>query len=143
MNLFKLEFNYNTAQKRVGTVPVPKFLFLVRTLLIKRPYFFNGSNSVFGTGTESKLGFNPTKTTKIVFGKVCPFPKMYFGTRCFGIYYRKTELYSKKKFFYLISSFSIYKNIEAIATAGNTSPTNGTKMLGKNSALIKTPLTNL
>ena len=34
----------------------------------------------------------------------------------------------------------MYKNIEAIATAGKTSPTNGTKMLGKKSALIETPL---
>lgn len=38
---------------------------------------------------------------------------------------------------YLISSFSTYKNKEAIATAGNTKPTNGTKMLGKNCALIR------
>lgn len=34
----------------------------------------------------------------------------------------------------------MYKNIEAIATAGNTSPTKGTKMLGKNWALIQIPL---
>lgn len=34
----------------------------------------------------------------------------------------------------------MYKNIEAIATAGNTSPTKGTKMLGKNWALIEIPL---
>jgi predicted DNA-binding ArsR family transcriptional regulator len=34
--------------------------------------------------------------------------------------------------FYDIIKKEIYKNIEAIATAGNTSPTNGTKMLGKN-----------
>ena len=31
----------------------------------------------------------------------------------------------------------MYKNIEAIATAGNTSPTNGTKMLGKSDAFIQ------
>ena len=34
----------------------------------------------------------------------------------------------------------MYKNIEAMAIAGNTSPTNGTKMLGRNWALIETPL---
>lgn len=46
---------------------------------------------------------------------------------CTATVHRKNE-----EKIYLISSFSIYKNIEAIATAGNTSPTNGTKMLGKN-----------
>ena len=32
---------------------------------------------------------------------------------------------------YAISSFSMYKNSEAIAIAGKTSPTNGTKTEGK------------
>lgn len=31
----------------------------------------------------------------------------------------------------------MYKNIDAIATAGNTSPTSGTKMLGKSALVMR------
>ncbi len=39
-------------------------------------------------------------------------------------------------FFYTISSCSIYKNNEAIVTAGKTKPTRGTKIEGRYEALI-------
>lgn len=39
--------------------------------------------------------------------------------------------------YYAISSFSIYKNNDAIATAGNTNPTKGTKIDGRYAAAIK------
>ena len=95
-------------------------------LLLRNPsqqYWLN----VFARSTKLTQAASPPRQSEIA---CCPATKVFkkFLIPGFSNNLRQSFQFVK---FQLICSFSIYKNIDAIATAGNTSPTRGTKMLGK------------